>query len=408
MNHIRTKTAAILTFFWLISGSAMHAIATETEQSLVSFSSGAFVSLKPAEHSERWSGFWILDEKPITGWASPKGKTENHVMVIELAEKTLLNQVEFDTARIDGKGRGAKDVVLEISDEGADKGYQKIAEVELADAVDNQKFPVLAAVPGRWLRLTIKNNHGAKDYTELMDFRGYGEQLTKTPFPEASGTYATNYKDFHLRQQGTAVTGCYEYKDGLLNGGIEGRVMKFTWQERDRKGPSIFVFSQDGTQFFGLWWPEGGYENSTGQIWTGKRKSTAIGSCPHWSGGAQEQMSKELASSGRVRLYGINFDVDSAVLRDESKPTLDKISDMLKADKGLRLTIEGHTDSSGTVEHNQTLSQKRAESVRSYLVAAGSTEDRLKAEGYGSSKPVSANTTSLGKAQNRRVELVKQ
>ncbi|RJQ75547.1 MAG: hypothetical protein C4519_15675 [Desulfobacteraceae bacterium] len=407
MNHLKATVAALFAVFLFVSGNVAQATAEGTEQSLLSFSSGAFVIQKPAEYGGIWSGFWLLDENPKIGWASAKGKIENNIWVIELAEKTLLKLVEFDTAGIDGKGRGAKDVVLEISDEGLDKGYQKIAEFTLADAVDGQRFPVASAVPGRWLKLTVKNNHGAKDYTELMDFRGYGDQLTKTSFPEASGTYATNFNDFHLRQQGTAVTGCYEYKDGLLNGGIEGRILKFTWQERERKGPAIFIFSQDGKQFFGVYWLEGNEKNAGG-IWTGNRKSAAIGSCPHWSGGAQEQMSKELQSSGRVRLYGINFDVDSAVLRSESIPTLDKIAGMLKADGGLRLTIEGHTDSSGTGERNQVLSLKRAESVRSYLVAAGIVGDRLKAEGFGSSKPVSANTTALGKAQNRRVELVKQ
>jgi outer membrane protein OmpA-like peptidoglycan-associated protein len=109
-----------------------------------------------------------------------------------------------------------------------------------------------------------------------------------------------------------------------------------------------------------------------------------------------------------VRIYGINFDVDSAVIRDESKPTLDKIVAILKSDSAMKLMIEGHTDSSGTAEHNQILSQQRAESVKSYLVAAGVSLGRLSAVGFGASKPVASNSTATGKAQNRRVELVKK
>jgi outer membrane protein OmpA-like peptidoglycan-associated protein len=388
-------------------GTISEVNSAETEQSLVSFSSGALIVQKPAEYSESWSAFWMLDEKPDSGWASSKGKIENNVVVIELAEKALLKRLEFDTGRIDGKGRGAKDIIVEISDEGQSSGFKKIASVSLVDMADKQSFNVSVKESGRWLRLTIKNNHGAVDYTELMDFRAYGSQLTKSPFPDASGTYGTNYNDFHMRQQGTSTTGCYEYNKGVLTGGIEGRIMKITWREGERKGLAVMVFSRDGKQFFGLWWHEGN-ENQSGKIWNGTLKSREVGSCPHWAGGAQEQMTKDLAEFGRVRVYGINFDVNSAVIRDESKPTLDKIVAMLKADVGMKLIIEGHTDSTGTAEQNQVLSQKRAESVKAYLIAAGVSSGRLSAVGFGASKPVASNSTDMGKAQNRRVELVKK
>ena len=117
-------------------------------------------------------------------------------------------------------------------------------------------------------------------------------------------------------------------------------------------------------------------------------------------------MTDELLEYGRVRLYGINFDYDSDVIRVESKPTLDKIAAMLKSEQDMQLIIEGHTDSDGTTEHNQVLSQKRAESVKSYLVNSGISSSRLFTEGYGESTPVAPNTTATGKAQNRRVELV--
>lgn len=70
----------------------------------------------------------------------------------------------------------------------------------------------------------------------------------------------------------------------------------------------------------------------------------------------------------RVRLYGINFDYDSEVIREESKPTLDKIIAILKSQPSLQIIIEGHTDSEGSDEHNKILSQRRAEAVKLYLV----------------------------------------
>ncbi len=376
------------------------------EPSLVSFSSGALVVQKPQEYGEGWSAFWIFDERPNTGWATPEGVVTPQMVVVALPEKTALKRLEFDTGSTDGENRGAKDVLVEVSDTSAKDGFKKIAEVALKDKTDNQRFPVSAEVPGRWLRLTIKTNHGAKDYIELMDFRGYGTQLTKTPFPDASGTYETNFSDFHLKQQGTSVTGCYEHDSGVLTGGLEGRVMKFIWREEgDQKGPAIMVFSPDGKQLFGLWWNEG--DNGPGGFWNGTRKSATVGTCPHWSGGAQEQMTKDLQTEGRTRVYGINFDTDSDVIKGESKPTLDRIAALLKANAGWKMTIEGHNDASGGAEHNQQLSKRRAEAVKAYLVQGGIAAARLTAAGLGASKPVASNDTAVGRSQNRRVELVR-
>lgn len=396
----------LLTILGLFFEFGLMTNAAANDQSLVSFSSGALLVEKPAEYGSGWAGIWIMDEDPQTGWCCPEGQILNNVFVIELAEKTVLNRLEFDTGNVDSEGSGAKDILVELSDEGSTEGFKEIASVSLVDQEDNQSFPVTVDASGKWLRLTIQNNHGSPEYTELMDFRAFGKQLTKTPLPDVSGTYESDYNDFHLRQQGTSVTGCYEYDEGVLNGGIEGRIMKFTWQESNGKGPAVMVFTSDGEKFFGLWWYES--QVSAAGAWNGVKKSQEVGGCPHWVGGVQEQMTKELLEFGRVRLYGINFDVDSAVIRDESKPTLDKIIAMLNSEPIMQLIIEGHTDSDGLTEYNQVLSQQRAESVKLYLVAAGISPSRLSVEGYGESKPVASNTTTTGKAQNRRVELVKK
>jgi outer membrane protein OmpA-like peptidoglycan-associated protein len=386
------------------------ASADSQEPSLVSFSSGALIAQKPQEYDETWSAFRILDEKATTGWATPKEVITPQSIVIALSEKTELNRLEFDTASADGDHRGAKDVSVEVSDVSATSGFQKIADVSLQDKTDKQSFPVAAAVSGRWVRLNVKNNWGSPDYIELMDFRGYGKQLTHTAFPNASGTYETNFGNFHLKQEGTSVTGCYEHAGGLLTGGIEGRIMKFTWTEegQGKKGPAIMVFDPSGQQMFGLWWYDTDSQGA-GSDWNGKKISSDIGSCPHWKGtGAEATMQKELEEAGRTRVYGINFDTNSDVIRDESKPTIDKMAAMLKAKPEWKLTIEGHTDSSGGDLQNLPLSQRRADSVKTYLVSAGIAAGRLTTKGFGASQPLAGNETATGRAQNRRVELAKQ
>jgi outer membrane protein OmpA-like peptidoglycan-associated protein len=364
---------------------------------------------KPQEYSEGWSAFWLLDDKASSGWATPKDVIAPQTIVIALPERTELDRLSFDTGSIDGDGRGAKDITVEMSDTDATSGFQQIAAVSLQDKADNQSFPVSAQVAGRWLRVLVKNNHGSPQYIELMEIRGFGKQLTQTPFADASGTYETNFGKFHLKQEGTSVTGCYEHLDGLLNGGIEGRVMKFVWREgKDKSGPALMVFSPDGKQMFGLWWYEG-QTDANGSVWNGTKISNEVGSCPHWSGaGAEAQMTKDLEESGRTRIYGINFDTDSDTIKPESKPTLDKIVALMKAKPDWKLRVEGHTDSSGNDAHNNDLSQKRAASVKAYLVSAGIDGARLTPAGLGSTQPAATNSTVSGRAQNRRVELVKE
>jgi len=81
---------------------------------------------------------------------------------------------------------------------------------------------------------------------------------------------------------------------------------------------------------------------------------------------------------------------------------------LLAAETAWKLTIEGHTDSSGAAAHNQALSEQRAASVKAYLVSQGVDAARLSTAGFGSSHPVADNASELGRAQNRRVELVKR
>lgn len=120
-------------------------------------------------------------------------------------------------------------------------------------------------------------------------------------------------------------------------------------------------------------------------------------------------MSKILLQQGRLALYGVQFDFNKATLKPESAKVLDQVSEVLKQDATLKLSIEGHTDNVGKPDYNLDLSKKRAESVRTYLVQThGIDAARLSTAGFGDTKPIAKNDTEAGRAQNRRVELVKQ
>lgn len=117
---------------------------------------------------------------------------------------------------------------------------------------------------------------------------------------------------------------------------------------------------------------------------------------------------EQLDETGKIVTHGILFDTDSYTIKAESFKTLKEIGQLLQDDAELRVSIEGHTDSDGSEEHNQTLSQNRANSVRDYLISSYNIKpERLEAKGWGESKPIDTNDTPEGKANNRRVELVK-
>jgi len=107
-----------------------------------------------------------------------------------------------------------------------------------------------------------------------------------------------------------------------------------------------------------------------------------------------------------VTLPGIFFDTGKSTLKAGAKNTLAKIAEQLKGDSDVRVAIEGHTDSVGSDEKNQQLSEKRANAVRDYLVSSGVPADRVTATGKGEADPVASNKTAAGRLQNRRVELV--
>jgi OmpA-OmpF porin, OOP family len=120
------------------------------------------------------------------------------------------------------------------------------------------------------------------------------------------------------------------------------------------------------------------------------------------------ELYEALAAEGRVATQGILFDTGSDVIRPESTPTLKEIGAMLRAHPDLKLTIEGHTDNVGNEASNKLLSERRAESVRHFIIETYGVEaGRLTAVGHGQSQPMASNDTAEGRQQNRRVELVR-
>lgn len=115
---------------------------------------------------------------------------------------------------------------------------------------------------------------------------------------------------------------------------------------------------------------------------------------------------KNTARGFIVNLPDILFDTNQATLKPEAKITIAKLSGIMLLMSELNVRVEGHTDSTGSAEYNQTLSQKRAEAVLAFLQENGLAGERMTAVGYGMDRPIADNATAEGRAKNRRVELV--
>jgi outer membrane protein OmpA-like peptidoglycan-associated protein len=107
-----------------------------------------------------------------------------------------------------------------------------------------------------------------------------------------------------------------------------------------------------------------------------------------------------------ANMSDVLFRSGSFELLPGARERLAKVSGIVLAYQGLRLAVEGHTDSIGSDEYNRRLSEQRADAVRDYLVQQGITSEAITASGFGKSEPVASNDTSEGRQQNRRVELV--
>ncbi len=115
---------------------------------------------------------------------------------------------------------------------------------------------------------------------------------------------------------------------------------------------------------------------------------------------------KRLVTEGRLIFYDILFDNDSYFIKPSSYPTIDRIANMLKENPGISIQIEGHTDSNGTRESNQVLSENRAKAVMYYLKNKGININRLSTVGFGEDKPIAFGNNEEAWMKNRRVEIV--
>jgi outer membrane protein OmpA-like peptidoglycan-associated protein len=115
---------------------------------------------------------------------------------------------------------------------------------------------------------------------------------------------------------------------------------------------------------------------------------------------------RETARGLVLNLPDILFDFNKATLVPQAREILSKVAGILLVAKGYRLSVEGHTDSIGSEEYNQKLSDKRAQAVHDYLISSGLSSSIISTRGFGKTQPIADNSTAAGRQKNRRVEIV--
>jgi outer membrane protein OmpA-like peptidoglycan-associated protein len=164
---------------------------------------------------------------------------------------------------------------------------------------------------------------------------------------------------------------------------------------------------------------------AVGQIAGGDTKSTLIGAATgaaigggtgYYMDKQEAQLRDKLNNTGvKIQRSGdeiylimpnnITFKTNQYAVKPSSYDVLSSVAIVLKKYNKTQIVVDGHTDSIGTKTHNRTLSEKRAGSIKNYLVAQGVFDKRVRTTGFGSSKPIATNKTSHGRQQNRRVKI---
>jgi len=122
-----------------------------------------------------------------------------------------------------------------------------------------------------------------------------------------------------------------------------------------------------------------------------------------------EDWASQLEKQCHVRLHSIHFDLDRSTIKPESTPTLEKAAELLRAKRAWKIEVQGHMDNIGAAGDalRQMLSEARAKAVAGWVTTHGVPASRVTAKGYGKTRPVADNDSDLGRARNRRVELVR-
>ena len=377
---------------------------------LLTFAQGAlFVSQTGLER-----GHGGLALRMIDGDWTELGVTTDQGGPVEFVYKLPANTT-FDRFAIPGVSERpgnatfVKYVTVSGSAVSPDSGYQVLAAFELETHGPDEQLTVLVPevqIPVRWVKIrfeggiNIEEGHEGRTtigFTELIANGIQEERPLSTAF---EGLWAFKLLDaMHLKgqplelyQDGATIAGCLDRI--VINGSVNGPIARATGTDTRDGRPSAFIFVAD--------------EDGSIQAVMSTNNSVfsprvAVDDPDVQRPECYEAPPEPMACGTSVY---VNFDVNSAVIRPESEPVLSDVYERLTSEGAQTVSIVGHTSTEGTTEHNQDLSERRAQAVVDDLVARGFDAASLSAVGMGESQPlIRPDNDESARSINRRVEI---
>jgi len=419
--------------------TAAPAAAAPEQTNLAGLWSGAFVVNREPDDRDWYA---LLNEIPDAPGFTRNGNRQE--VVIALAQTSTLDALRFQgfadcypNGQSDYRAKyNPRHAKVEASANGSQGPWSVIYDADLPDSESHDiRVPLAQPATAQALRLTLTGTHWPAnsdgEQIGLRQFMAYGKQdAAAQTLRQVGGIYhfpvefgSSGYVLLH--QDGAAVEGCYVEGDysnkqlkirqvlGTLSGGLEnGALLAFrrTPTKDDGSSPNkgVMAFSPDGNAAYAALVKSDARTFDSVREAGGRRLADKAPPCFPNAQAAPDPIAKAIEDTGRAQLYGVNFETDSDVLSPAARPVLDRAAKAVLVHSDWRLRVEGHTDNTASDAHNQPLSERRAAAVKRYLETAGVPADRLDAKGYGATQPLMSNDTPFGRAQNRRVELVRQ
>ena len=327
--------------------------------------------------------------------------------------------VEAPTAMMSLEAVTSGDVSLTYVEEVLGPELQPRDFVVLPDLGAHEDRRVRAAVEARGPKLLCQlrtrpatTRSSSPGLGDVVAARG-GRAAARLHAADVAGVYHGGWTlgGFEIWTHEGRPRGCFTATGAPIDVTVDGAVTGLRWADGEQRYSALYgPISADRALGTAQSFDAAGAPSDVGLVQV-ERMVDAERQCAPAPGGTSSQLdglADKLEKDGRAAVYNLLFDFGSDGLRPEAGAVLDKIARILTDHADWKLVVEGHTDDVGSDADNLDLSERRAAAAVRGLVERGIAADRLRSAGFGEGRPVATNATPNGRAENRRVELVRE
>jgi outer membrane protein OmpA-like peptidoglycan-associated protein len=432
-------------------------VAGQSVENLAASAAGGRVVFFSSQYDEStWKAEHLIDGAAEKGWAAQNAGAHSVILAFKDQGLAEIHDIIVNPYTRESPATWAKDVEVLVSTTFPFRDFTSLGKFTLKNEGSDQVFSLPRPTPGRYVKVRFLTNYGGA-YVEAGEVQVMGKLLPPTaPAPgytnvaaagagariekytsqyDESGWAAKNLlevdsgvqwagKSAASQEVVIALPAVTEITDIAINNA--SRENPTTWAKDVEVEVSTTLPYKDYKPVGKLSMPRIGdlhtlslpaptparyvkvlFRNNHGGAYIEAARIRVYKADPAASGG--KSVAQQLSETGRAVVREIRFATNSAEILPESGTVLAEIARLLREDPKLELVIEGHTDNVGGGEFNLDLSRRRADAVKRWLADKGGVNEvRLATVGFGLTRPVADNATEEGRAQNRRVELIRK